>query len=842
MSLLKLNVPRLGVFTSFNMDEGPEYGSPGFTLALPDVIDDVGDLVNARVHSNVYPMLPFLFKRPLRHGVIFERLNYRFETFPIVYECGSWRLEASVREQWDVLEQVLTSLATISLLHGSLRCFLVKSCATPAPRSKRYLDGFSSSRSARVACMNSLHAFDLLIASCSFGIATCSTTNWREELAVYHPTYSDLLCVSPINSFNPGSRVGVIINVSCCDWMDWVPNLVSRNVPVWLWWGTPEWPLSPPQPRQKWPLWLDNAAPNDEDRCRFLFGNPLSIYHPLSAPPTPSHPSTPSHPGTSFHLSDQHRPIPHDTSAPFEGESFVDFFARRKRTTELAVQSGGQKSQSIISRREHSLRLQCPGNTGARVFQWFFDDQGSPVRVPVPQNSVASTWDSYSDSQRNYDPLNNHWDLCLYLDPTALSPLHAASYDITHEESIVGRDDPIHEPPPEVYPIQSPPRVAPPSQDRLDRDVQRMQERRSDTTDGPLTLDLVFEPLETIAYLRYGWCVAEKHIQDQPPYSLTELQTLLSHNLRRIALEGLVDPTPSAVVEMSPFFRHLSKLPTPPSQSDLSQNSRSQISLPGTFSITPVQVKGLTGSRTNRAVLYMVRFHRGDMPWRVAFDSASSLLHCIRSSHCTSSERLVTYCVERGIEFRTVVCFPPQVLRPPPYRGFRYDGLGWRPKSYRPTLQDYSVYESIRDGFLLRQAHSRAALMKGGIIWRLAIHALGKDHVLQGPSHHIMVMGVGLLDRRLGSSFWDDDLSEGEMMLISGCYYVETCCKSTPFVALWNAIPIWCTKPEIRKVNYRGGQSTTSGRRGPLTQGIGHQPLRAGFSTDLVKYETAKLL
>jgi hypothetical protein len=101
-------------------------------------------------------------------------------------------------------------------------------------------------------------------------------------------------------------------------------------------------------------------------------------------------------------------------------------------------------------------------------------------------------------------------------------------------------------------------------------------------------------------------------------------------------------------------------------------------------------------------------------------------------------------------------------------------GLGWRYPDYKPDVVDYAAYESARDAFF-RQPHARAALLKGGIIWRLAKEHFGLnyDAVIAGPSDNVYDNGL-FLHFSDGQISLDDDLSEAELDLICGVYKVYT--------------------------------------------------------------------
>ncbi|KAH7917231.1 hypothetical protein BV22DRAFT_994182, partial [Leucogyrophana mollusca] len=96
--------------------------------------------------------------------------------------------------------------------------------------------------------------------------------------------------------------------------------------------------------------------------------------------------------------------------------------------------------------------------------------------------------------------------------------------------------------------------------------------------------------------------------------------------------------------------------------------------------------------------------------------------------------------------------------------------LGFRDANYVPRVGDYEAYLYLRDE-LLHSPRGRAALMKGGIIGRLASEDLDHTCVLNGPSDSLRY-GNGIAAD--GTFYWDDDLSPSEQDLICGVYKVST--------------------------------------------------------------------
>ncbi|TFK46530.1 hypothetical protein OE88DRAFT_1609706, partial [Heliocybe sulcata] len=95
----------------------------------------------------------------------------------------------------------------------------------------------------------------------------------------------------------------------------------------------------------------------------------------------------------------------------------------------------------------------------------------------------------------------------------------------------------------------------------------------------------------------------------------------------------------------------------------------------------------------------------------------------------------------------------------------------YREKTYVPGEADYAFYLEERAAILHVRSIARAALMKGGILWRLTLQMLGiqaaVDVILQGPDdymHGMLFQGPNM------PPFWDDELSESSADYICGVY------------------------------------------------------------------------
>jgi hypothetical protein len=97
--------------------------------------------------------------------------------------------------------------------------------------------------------------------------------------------------------------------------------------------------------------------------------------------------------------------------------------------------------------------------------------------------------------------------------------------------------------------------------------------------------------------------------------------------------------------------------------------------------------------------------------------------------------------------------------------------LGFRPAGYAFDTHDYRVYEDRREQFF-KLPHSRAALLAGGIVWRLALETICPGIALTGPSENIAHFG-DIVETPDGPIV-DDSLTEEELNLICGVYDVYT--------------------------------------------------------------------
>lgn len=150
----------------------------------------------------------------------------------------------------------------------------------------------------------------------------------------------------------------------------------------------------------------------------------------------------------------------------------------------------------------------------------------------------------------------------------------------------------------------------------------------------------------------------------------------------------------------------------------------------------------------------------------VCVTDPTSVAHAVRYAIPMTFESIIHFFVARGIPFRTwtltsLLKLPAATYTPPS------PGLGIRNMRWQATVEDYAAYEAELDTFF-SAPQARAALMGGGIVWRLAVEHVPCNVVTQGVSaetnSHVY--------EKFGETIWKDDaLSATEQDLICGTYH-----------------------------------------------------------------------
>ncbi|KAK0469430.1 uncharacterized protein EV420DRAFT_1257401, partial [Desarmillaria tabescens] len=101
----------------------------------------------------------------------------------------------------------------------------------------------------------------------------------------------------------------------------------------------------------------------------------------------------------------------------------------------------------------------------------------------------------------------------------------------------------------------------------------------------------------------------------------------------------------------------------------------------------------------------------------------------------------------------------------------------YRPLGFRTDISDYAYYVWKRAILLANPSVARAALMHGGLIWRIAMdHVESSSFVLSGPGEGVFEEGSTHVlqdrSRRNSSPIWAEELREDQIDIICGTYKV----------------------------------------------------------------------
>ena len=170
--------------------------------------------------------------------------------------------------------------------------------------------------------------------------------------------------------------------------------------------------------------------------------------------------------------------------------------------------------------------------------------------------------------------------------------------------------------------------------------------------------------------------------------------------------------------------------------------------------------------------LYVFNFKSdATLPWMIGVASAAIALYIVRLDPEFNDYEISRHLLHCGIAFHTLLPLRKVPKSPIPDTYF----ISFRSAGYVFTIKDFNDYIHRRDS-LLRSPRGRAALLKGGIVWRLAVETIGVDECLEGPSIETNVHRRGLVHPTADSNIdlCDDDLSPAELDLICGVYECST--------------------------------------------------------------------
>jgi hypothetical protein len=737
------------------------------------------------------PHLAFVLDPPpLEANQLLMRLNHLG-----IHRCpGGFALQDENRDSWQSLENCVTYCCNalfgeaMTKRRASFPLDFSSSTTKYLPYQYGYRRIHRTYEIAYRCARKARFAFYLLFGLLSYAITLNQDfpgdRRWLsvllEERHGVHPAWLNDIASSPIADFSGMfPRVGAFISPKVAPQLkSSFPNMISGRCPIYIHWDHPDW-YGDKDSHQ-----IKKYAPRKEDVLSAMrpityatlpsladFHTPEEIDRMCSQETPTAFNDTAKQPERQPRRqleSQEGRP-----SGQLQGETMDQFFDRRDKRHARQIQNQTPKQkQQRESRSKAAENHPRPGKQGAAVFVWDDDDQpGVLVRRSICRGRVEDIFDTYGPSQRRYNPIDNEWDIYEGWDSFAISDA-----DQQQDYDDFADPTPVGPPPP------TPPPTLPPSPGSLPAialstspaavgsvsfadDLQQVYASSADPATGLIDIE-AFEELEDTIYYRYGfsWNIEDDYSSINQAVTAKDIDIIKKLLVdRHCSLRyGLHQPLTDFMQQLVHYGQHKSQSISLQSLWDLSAAN------PNRLPHGPNQFLRITPRDFGGRTLYFISSVHSAAPaiMQVAVDSAATALECYRRSWTTPDD-VVRHLLETGKSFRTYIprSPPPMLVRP------THVSLGYRDKNYIFDQMDYRAYEERRDLFF-KQPHARAALLKGGIIWRLAMESIGPDVAIMGPSegaHHF-----GDIVGPDGHQITDDDLTIDELNLICGVYEVPT--------------------------------------------------------------------
>ncbi|KAG1769976.1 hypothetical protein EV702DRAFT_1202643 [Suillus placidus] len=380
------------------------------------------------------------------------------------------------------------------------------------------------------------------------------------------------------------------------------------------------------------------------------------------------------------------------------------------------------------------------------VFKWQpnYDFGGFLERVRLTKAEVLTSWMSYNQSTRVYDSFRNEWDLCDALDPTSV-PDGDWEEDNFPPASALAPSEPTAPPPP------------PPLSSFL-RDIETYFGQYEVAPSAQYTRSVERSTTFDDWTRKTQWAHLCKLVGDDP-MNIVSIPEAQKHVITCF-IGYLVTLPQSQLSDIPPDLWDLG-----PNPSLSTSNAHIRVS----YVQQPKQ----------RFYIIEPRLSFSLVPWKLAVSDAITAVMCLRRDWGSDILTIARNLLEKGIAIKTLLpmSVSPRARRPLTELHTYSLGHVYPPNNnklprFRPVYADYIVYEQHHHEFM-NQPRARAALLHGGLVWRLALHSLGFDvlpSVLDGISREAVPFGL-MLDVN-SQTYFDDELSEEEVDFMCGTYYV----------------------------------------------------------------------
>jgi hypothetical protein len=447
--------------------------------------------------------------------------------------------------------------------------------------------------------------------------------------------------------------------------------------------------------------------------------------------------------------------------------SWKAFFEKRRVRNELLKTRETPKQRQAREGREKN-----PPVKRTKVFLWTREENGEYRRESFYQAENGMHLDSYGKNQKIYDAFSNEWDCCEEFGE--LSP-----DEFLDDDGIDDDDFPMMPPPSSAVGDQTMSSDTPVANSPVHPSAQPplAVEDRSFSVVRSAEMNFDWEDLETfqLLYEMYGF-VHPLPLPTQPSSLSDKGRSLLSTivGLHRNDSDFFKSPFASFALE---FLELLGASKTPNNATwDIANGNRMSISGSGLFRRMRVMERTSSPGQEDKWFIFDFK-EAATVPWMVAVPNViDAFFVCrldrprARGSPLTDFE-VARELLNNGIQFSTLL-----PVKPLPRSIGPVITVPVRLPGYKFTQDDYYAYEQQRAALLSDPRVARSALLRGGIVWRLAVAMLSFDDVLEGPTTAATLQRRGIIVKTSDDSIdlCDDGLSQLELDIICGLHHCYT--------------------------------------------------------------------
>ncbi|KAJ7747257.1 hypothetical protein B0H16DRAFT_1888786 [Mycena metata] len=175
--------------------------------------------------------------------------------------------------------------------------------------------------------------------------------------------------------------------------------------------------------------------------------------------------------------------------------------------------------------------------------------------------------------------------------------------------------------------------------------------------------------------------------------------------------------------------------------------------------------------------VYLVQETINPGPLFIVLKSARTALEIIRQNWGPRVADVAKQLVARRMPFHLCIRRPRSLFFPPapsagpaPSMAQTYTGLGYRSANFKAGRWHYDSYRTLRNRLLLTP-RGQVALRSGGLIARIASEVVSFDDTFPDV---VPDQGICFCPRHGSVAFWANELTEDEVDIICGVYFVAT--------------------------------------------------------------------